>query len=160
MAEALTATGTFKYNALLALPELYRGPAIEGDNAFELVTGRRPIVESAVAFVAQDWPRLTVRRGTVVVGLSTGAPVRDGVPHVVGVVVRLGPAFALRPRHRHVRAPLSSATVARSQSSRLPTEEVDDCGFIYYALSIFAPRTGRFRPSWDRWCCMWAPLRP
>jgi 2-polyprenyl-6-methoxyphenol hydroxylase-like FAD-dependent oxidoreductase len=133
VAEALTATGAFEYNALLALPEQYRGPAIEGDNAFELVTGRRPIVESAVAFVAQDWPRLTVRRGTVVVGLSTGAPVRDGVPHVVGVVTSSG---------QHLPSDLVIDMSGRRSAlpqwleaigARLPTEEVDDCGFIYYA---------------------------
>src|SRR4029450_1378214 len=81
---ALLDAGATTFDALTLLP-----PSIEdraprpGDERFVSVTGRRPVVEYAVASVADR--RLEVRRGVSVTGLLTGPSAANGVPHVVGV---------------------------------------------------------------------------
>ena len=55
----------------------------DGDERFVTLTGRRPVLEYAVASVARK--RLDIRRGTAVAGLLTGALAAPGTPHVTGV---------------------------------------------------------------------------
>jgi flavin-dependent dehydrogenase len=85
LVEAVEATGGLHYNILLAIPEEVRGPERPEDRDGEILTGRRAVVEMAVASVAEATPGLRVRRGVGVEGLITGAPARNGIPHVVGV---------------------------------------------------------------------------
>lgn len=56
-----------------------------GDERLRMLTGRRPVVEAAVAAAAEDTPGLRVRRGVRVAGLLPGAAAVAGVRHVVGV---------------------------------------------------------------------------
>jgi hypothetical protein len=49
-----------------------------GDEAFQHVTGRRPVVEHAIAMAAREEPGLVIRRGVQVTALT-------GIPHVTGV---------------------------------------------------------------------------
>lgn len=53
------------------------------DEQFISVTGRRPVVEYAVASLAEAL--LEVRRGVSIAGLLTGPSTANGVPHVTGV---------------------------------------------------------------------------
>jgi hypothetical protein len=59
--------------------------AREGAGRFETITGRRAVLETAFAPVAQQTPRVTVRRGVTAAELLAGAQVRPGLPHVRGV---------------------------------------------------------------------------
>jgi 2-polyprenyl-6-methoxyphenol hydroxylase-like FAD-dependent oxidoreductase len=90
VAKAIDAAGGRRYNPLLGIPESVRGPERPTDAELEVLTGRRPIVESVLATVAADHPGLTIRRGTAVAGLRQGRPARAGVPHVRGVRTEAG----------------------------------------------------------------------
>ena len=102
------------------------------DKRFDLITGRRTVVESVTARLAEETPGVTVRRGAAVRGLTTGAPVRDGVPNIVGVELDSGDRLDADV--------VVDATGRRSPSSRwiadaggAPVhEELEDSGFIYY----------------------------
>ena len=50
--EELVAAGAVRLNPVLDAPEAFRGPVREGDGAFECISGRRCVVEAAVASVA------------------------------------------------------------------------------------------------------------
>ncbi len=86
--KGLIAAGAVCRNPVLDAPEAIRGSAREGDDAFECISGRRCVVEAAVASVAGRAPHLEIRRGAAAAGLVTGSSAHDGVPHVAGV--RLG----------------------------------------------------------------------
>ena len=57
----------------------------EGDEQFEVITGRRPVFEWVMSIAADAEPRVDVRRGVGVEGLLTGPSAVAGVPHVTGV---------------------------------------------------------------------------
>ena len=63
------------------------------DEAMRCIAGRRPIVESAVAAMAEVAPNVTIRRGTKVRELITGVSAVPGVPHVAGVRTTSGEAI-------------------------------------------------------------------
>ena len=110
-----------------------------GDERFETVTARRPVLEAALAAVAARTPGLTVRRGVQVSELRTGRDAGGraggaGEPHVTGVLTEGGETVRRRPgRGRRAdagrRSPLmleASVPDARSRSART-------AGFVYYA---------------------------
>jgi 2-polyprenyl-6-methoxyphenol hydroxylase-like FAD-dependent oxidoreductase len=68
------------------MPDEFNGGARPGDERFTSLTGRRPVVEAAIARVVAAEPGIEVRRGAAVRGLLTGELERAGVTHVVGVV--------------------------------------------------------------------------
>jgi 2-polyprenyl-6-methoxyphenol hydroxylase-like FAD-dependent oxidoreductase len=103
-----------------------------GDEAIRFVTGRRPIVEWAVAEMAQAAPNVTIRRGTRVRELITGASAVSGVPHVAGVRTTSG---------EEIRADLVIDAMGRrspacewilSAAGRSPIEEAEDSNFAYF----------------------------
>ena len=103
-----------------------------GDEAMRCVAGRRPIIEWAVAAMAQAAPNVTVRRGTSVRELITGAPAIPGVPHVAGVRTTSG---------EEIRADLVIDAMGRRSPARewivgaggrSPIEEAEDCNFVYF----------------------------
>ena len=103
-----------------------------GDEAMRCVAGRRPIVEWAVAAMAQAAPNVTIRRGTKVRELITGASAVSGVPHVAGVRTTSG---------EEIRADLVIDAMGRrspacewivSAGGRSPIEEAEDCNFVYF----------------------------
>jgi 2-polyprenyl-6-methoxyphenol hydroxylase-like FAD-dependent oxidoreductase len=144
--DELTAAGGLRANALELLPESRRGPMRDGDERFETVTARRPVLEAAVAAVAGRTPGVTIRRGVVVTGLLTDPQTPTGPPHVRGVLTRGG---------RALRADLVVDCCGRRSTlgswleavgARRPVEEREDCGFVYYARH-FRTRTGELPPS-------------
>jgi len=82
--ESFEAAGAYRFNAL---SKFTRGAMTEP--RFEVLTARRPILESVVARAAQETPGLTIRRGCAVDSLIS-APEREGVPHVKGVTTQGG----------------------------------------------------------------------
>jgi 2-polyprenyl-6-methoxyphenol hydroxylase-like FAD-dependent oxidoreductase len=143
---ALLSAGGTTFDALTLLP-----PSIEdraprpADERFVSVTGRRPVVEYAVASVADR--RLEVRRGVSVTGLLTGPSAANGVPHVVGVRTSENEAIVadlvIDAMGRRSALPDWLASIG----ARRPIEQAEDSGFIYYSR-YFRSRTGspaRFR---------------
>jgi flavin-dependent dehydrogenase len=130
--QELVAAGAICLNPVLGAPESVRGPARPGDGAFECISGRRCVVEAAVASVAGRAPRLQVRRGAAAAGLVAGPAAAGGVPHVAGVRLDTGEEIAadLVVDMTGRRSPLPRWLA--EIGARPPRDEVDDCGFIYY----------------------------
>jgi flavin-dependent dehydrogenase len=128
----LAAAGAVCLNPVLDAPEAIRGPARHGDSAFECISGRRCVVEAAVASVAGRTPHLEIRRGSAAAGLVTGPSAHDGVPHVAGVRLGTGEEVAadLVVDMTGRRSPLPRWLAAIG--ARPPRDQLDDCGFIYY----------------------------
>jgi 2-polyprenyl-6-methoxyphenol hydroxylase-like FAD-dependent oxidoreductase len=137
--KALDADGALRLNPVTSAPDFVSGGLREGDERFEALTGRRPVVEGAFARVAAAAPGIAVRRGTTVQALLTGDSAISGVPHVVGVVTDGG---------EEIRADLVvDASGRRSALPRLladigarsPVEELEDSGFMYYGRYYRSP---------------------
>ena len=132
VAAALDAAGALRLNFVADAPESITGGPRPEDGQFEMLTGRRPVVEAVVARAAESTPGLTVRRGTAVAGLLQGPDAAPGTPHVVGVVTEDG---------QELRADLVVDTTGRRSplprwldalGARPPREELEDSGFVYY----------------------------
>jgi 2-polyprenyl-6-methoxyphenol hydroxylase-like FAD-dependent oxidoreductase len=131
--DELERLGALRVNPLGALPdELTDGPR-DGDDRFETLTARRPILEAAVAAAAAATPGVAIRRGIAVTGLVSGSSVMAGVPHINGVLTDGASA---------VRADLVVDTTGRRSpvgsmldalGGRRPYEEREDSGFVYYS---------------------------
>ena len=130
--QALAAAGAVSLNPVLNAPEAIRGPASDEDGAFECISGRRCVVEAAVASVAAGAAHMEIRRGAAVAGLVTGPSAHSGMPHVAGVrldtdeVIDADLVVDMTGR----RSPLPRWLEAIGASP--PRDELDDCGFIYY----------------------------
>ena len=133
VAAALDADGALRFNPLEAVPVAMSGGVREGDERFQSLTARRPVVEAAVERVAARTEGVTVRRGVAVRGLLAGERRASAPPHVVGVVTDDG------TEHR-----ADLVVDAGGRRSALPAwiaalgarpivEERDDCGFVYLA---------------------------
>ncbi len=85
------AAGALRTNPIDNLPPTIadRTPR-DDDRQFDVVTGRRPVIEWVVSRAAASRRGLEVRRGVGVAGLVTGPSAIDGVPHVVGVRTEAG----------------------------------------------------------------------
>lgn len=144
--KALAAAGAVCINPVLNAPEALRGPARDEDDRFECISGRRCVVEAAVASVAGRVPRLEIRRGAAVTGLVTGPSARGGVPHVAGVRLDTGEEITadLVVDMTGRRSPLPRWLTAIG--ARAPRDELDDCGFIYYGRH-FRSADGRIPPA-------------
>lgn len=131
--EQVEALGGRRVNVIAMLADEVTGGCRDGDERFDAVAARRPILEGAVAAVASCTPGVTIRRGVAVTGLVTGAEAVGGVPHVTGVLTAGGEAIRA---HLVVdttgrRSPL--AGMLDAIGARRPIEEREESGFVYYA---------------------------
>ena len=134
----LEAAGALHLNTVAALPAARRGPMRDGDERFETVTARRPVLEAALSAAAEA-AGVTIRRGVTVTGLTTAGHAR--VPRVTGVLTGDGSAIIadLVVDCGGRRSALGSWLQAAG--ARRPAEERADCGFVYYARH-FRSRNG------------------
>jgi 2-polyprenyl-6-methoxyphenol hydroxylase-like FAD-dependent oxidoreductase len=136
---ALEADGALRTNPVLAMPDEFNGGARPDDERFTSLTGRRPVVEAAIARVVAAEPGIEVRRGTAVQGLLTGEPEQPGVPHVVGVVTdggeELGADLVVDASGRRSALPRWLTDLG----GRAPEEELADSGFVYYGRHYRSP---------------------
>ncbi len=120
-----------------------RGPR-PGDEAFQTVTGRRPVIESVFAAAAAEQPGVVIRRGVRVTGLTGGSAAVPGVPHVTGVRTsadeELGADLVVDATGRRSRGDELLAALG----ARPPRTEAEDSGFVYYTRYF----TGASRPPW------------
>jgi flavin-dependent dehydrogenase len=130
--QGLVAAGAVCLNPVLDAPEALRGSAREEDGAFECISGRRCVVEAAVASVAGRTPHLEIRRGAAVAEFVSGPSAHGGVPHVAGVRLGTGEEITadLVVDMTGRRSPLPRWLSAIG--ARQPYDELDDCGFVYY----------------------------
>jgi flavin-dependent dehydrogenase len=138
VAAELLALGATPINAVEMLPETRRGPMRRGDEQFDTAGVRRPVLEVALARIAEA-AGVDVQRGIRVAGLrSDGA----AVPQISGVILDNGRIAAAdlvvdcTGRRSHLGDWIADA------GGRRPEEEREDCGFIYYARQ-FRSTTGR-----------------
>ena len=130
---ALDADGALRFNPFANMPEHVSGGWRDDDDRFEVITGRRPMVEAAFARVTDAHPKITVRRGTGVRGLLVDSLAStNGVPHASGVVTEdaeeIRADLVVDAGGRRSALPSWLAAIG----ARPPLEEKDDCGFIYY----------------------------
>jgi 2-polyprenyl-6-methoxyphenol hydroxylase-like FAD-dependent oxidoreductase len=129
---ALDAHGALRFNPLVELPTAVTGGPRPGDERFELLTGRRPMVEATFARLAAREPGVEIRRGVAVNGVVTEGSGNGTIPHVTGVVLengeRIEAGLVVDAGGRRSALP---EWLARS-GGRPPFEEVADCGFMYY----------------------------
>ncbi len=130
---ALEDAGALRTNPIEGIPASLSGGRRKGDARFELLTGRRPVVEGAVHSVAARAEGLAVRRGVAVKGLILSD---NTVPHVDGVVLddgtELRADLVVDASGRQSRVP----RMLRDASLAGPVEEKEDSGFIYYGLTL------------------------
>ena len=143
--EAIQAAGGLRYNPLLALPEAVRGPARTEDAQLEVLTGRRPLVECALAEAAAGHPAIKVCRGVAASAVLSGKATRAGVLHVRGVRTENGEELTadlvvdLTGRRSQLARWLIEA------GGRPPREVCEDSGFTYYRAPL--PLARRDDPS-------------
>jgi 2-polyprenyl-6-methoxyphenol hydroxylase-like FAD-dependent oxidoreductase len=142
--DALLAAGAAKLNPLQRMPPgiADQGPR-PGDQRLTTITGRRPIVEYVFAHAADEEPRVDVRRGQVVTGLTTREV--DGAPHVCGVRTDAGEELQA---DLVVDAGGRRSALVRwlTEAGAMPAaEEAEDSGFIYYSR-FFGPSNGGGMP--------------
>ncbi len=132
-AKALEAAGAMRLNLIRdVVPAAMTGGWRDGDERYEWLTGRRPVVEAVLAAQAESTPGVEVRRGTAVAGLVSGAMAVPGVPHVTGVRTKAGES---------IQADLVVDMTGRRSAlpdwlqglgARRPVEELENSGFVYY----------------------------
>ncbi|HEX6489126.1 MAG TPA: NAD(P)-binding protein [Candidatus Dormibacteraeota bacterium] len=132
--DRLEAIGGRRLSPLELLPRSVadRSPR-PGDDRFELLTARRPVLEAAFAHVAATTSGVEIRRGVAVAEPIEGRSVLDGVPHVGGVRTKDGedhPADLVVDAMGR-RSPLTAWVTGLG--GRPPLEEASDAGFAYYS---------------------------
>jgi 2-polyprenyl-6-methoxyphenol hydroxylase-like FAD-dependent oxidoreductase len=129
---ALRAAGALRLNVIGDAPREMTGGWRDGDDCYELLTGRRPVVEAVIATQAAATRGVEVRRGTAVTGMVSGASALPGVPHVTGVRTKHGESIPadlvvdMSGRRSALPGWLSEI------GARDPAEELEDSGFVYY----------------------------
>lgn len=129
---ALRAAGALRLNVIGDAPREMTGGWRDGDDCYELLTGRRPVVEAVIAAQAAATRGVEVRRGTAVTGMVSGASALPGVPHVTGVRTKDGESIPadlvvdMSGRRSALPGWLSEI------GARDPAEELEDSGFVYY----------------------------
>ncbi|WAZ26708.1 FAD-dependent oxidoreductase [Streptomyces cinnabarinus] len=107
------------------------GERQEGDERFETVAARRPVLEMALFAEARETPGITVRCDVKVTGLVTGDARTLGTPHVVGVTTRNGETITadlvVDATGRSTRIPALLADLGAA-----PTSQHAAVGFRYY----------------------------
>jgi 2-polyprenyl-6-methoxyphenol hydroxylase-like FAD-dependent oxidoreductase len=131
--DRIEALGGRRFNMITALPRSLSDRSFrQGDERFETITARRPILECAFAQVAEATNGVQIIRGVGVQGLTTGRSVRQGIPHVTGVrtIDGTGIPADLVIDSMGRRSKLGEWIAAIG--GQTPYEEASDVGFAYY----------------------------
>lgn len=135
--DALGADGVQRVNLLHLQPDAVTHGWQPGDERFDTVTARRPVLEASLGRLADAEPGVTVRRGVRVHGLLTGSD-GGGVPHVRGLRTTAGDLVAdLVVDAAGRRTPLPGWLDRLGGPA--PVEQRDASGFVYYSRYFLAP---------------------
>ncbi|WP_448321656.1 NAD(P)/FAD-dependent oxidoreductase [Streptomyces sp. CO7] len=149
VADALEETGPLRLNIAGAARELPgMGGPLPGDERYDTLTARRPVLDAAFAAAAAATSGVTVRRGAAVTGLLTGAARVEGRPHVTGVVTGRGEELhaALVVDAGGRNSPVHALVAGLGGPP--PAEERAEAGFVYYARTYRAPGGAPAQPVW------------
>jgi 2-polyprenyl-6-methoxyphenol hydroxylase-like FAD-dependent oxidoreductase len=129
--EALLRSGCIAFDMTTVMPAFITDRARrEDDERFVTVTGRRAVVEYAVASTAERFVRVV--RGVSATELITGTSVATGIPHVIGVHATDGKRYiadlVVDAMGRRSRLPDWLEAVG----ARRPIEDAEESGFFYY----------------------------
>lgn len=125
--DRLRAAGALRLNFATTLPPAAYDGGRPGDERFDTLTARRPVLEAAFAEEAACVAGLTIRRGVTVAGVLTlggritGVRLTDGTHVQARLVVDCGGRRSALP------AWLAAAGLPKPQGER------SDAGFVYYA---------------------------
>jgi 2-polyprenyl-6-methoxyphenol hydroxylase-like FAD-dependent oxidoreductase len=132
LASALDDEGALRSNRMREMPVELTGGFRPGDECFEQITGRRPMVEATFARLAAREPGVEIRRGAAVRGLVAEGSGNGAVPHILGVLTDSGETvrgdLVVDAGGRRSALPDWLAAVG----ARRPREEKADSGFAYY----------------------------
>jgi flavin-dependent dehydrogenase len=133
VSKALQDAGALRVNFIRdVLPAEMSGGWRDGDERYEWLTGRRPVMEAVIAAAAQSTAGVEIRRGTPVAGLTSGAAALSGVPQVTGVRTKAGESIpadlVVDMTGRRSGLPGWLGEIG----ARRPAEELEDCGVVYY----------------------------
>lgn len=137
--ELLCANGALQFNIAKYLLEGQDDVTVTADDErFDLVSGRRSLIEWAFATAAKEHPNLEVRRGAAVTGLIADSEAHS-VPHVTGLALEGGETVSADL--------IVDATGRRSVTPRWleeigaagPAEVSAESGFAYYARYFRSP---------------------
>ena len=133
VSKSLQAAGVLRENVIRdVLPAAATGGWRDGDECYEVLTGRRPVVEAVFAGAAETTPGVELRRGSAVTGLDSGTSALAGVPHVAGVRTKTGEVvladLVVDMSGRRSALPDWLQRIG----ARRPAEELEDSGFLYY----------------------------
>lgn len=130
--DGLVEAGAISYNALANIPDEMKGGVRPGDDRFDVITGRRPMVEAVTARLCMETKNVDIRRSTPVQTLLSGSSDRAGVPHVRGVRLDSGEAMeadlVIDASGRRSPLPRWLADIGAPPI----VEEQEDSGFVYY----------------------------
>jgi 2-polyprenyl-6-methoxyphenol hydroxylase-like FAD-dependent oxidoreductase len=90
VAKVLQDAGGLRLNVIRDLPAAMTGGWRDGDEGYEWLTGRRPVVEAVLAAAAESAPGVEIRRGVAVADLVSETSALPGSPHVTGVRTKAG----------------------------------------------------------------------
>jgi flavin-dependent dehydrogenase len=128
---AFVEAGALRWDIIDSFPDALTGGRRPDDDRFVMITGRRPMMESAAAGFAAG-AGVDIRRGVAVLGLAH-EPGPDGVVHVTGVRTADGDVIdadlVVDCGGRRTSAPAWLRAIGASG----PREERADSGFCYYA---------------------------
>jgi 2-polyprenyl-6-methoxyphenol hydroxylase-like FAD-dependent oxidoreductase len=129
---ALERDGAVRFHPYAEAPDAVTGGPQPGDERHWLLSGRRCVVERAVASVAAETPGLELRRGVAVVELVCAPDAISGVPHVAGVRTDTGDTLradlVVDCSGRRSALPGWLAAIG----ARPPEDQLEDSGFIYF----------------------------
>jgi 2-polyprenyl-6-methoxyphenol hydroxylase-like FAD-dependent oxidoreductase len=124
--------GGRRFSLLSVLPPSVAGARRDGDERFDTLTARRPVIECAFAQLAEDTRGVKVLRGVCATGPVTGPSARPEVPHVAGVRTTDGAEISADLVVDAMGRRSKLGEWVASVGGRPPYEEVSDTGFAYY----------------------------
>jgi 2-polyprenyl-6-methoxyphenol hydroxylase-like FAD-dependent oxidoreductase len=139
--DELRKAGGLSTNLLELLPAQQIGPRRAGDDQFDIVTARRPVLEAALTAVADRDARITIRRGATVTGLLTDQSIGGPIPRISGVLTADGHTLRADLVVDCAGRRSALASWLQAAGARPPTEQRADSGFIYYGRH-FQSRNG------------------
>lgn len=131
--DELAQHGATRFNMLEAMPPTVADRSLrDGDEMFETLTARRPVVERAFAAAADNAPGVEIRRGVAVTAPIGGQATRAGVPHVAGVRLDTGEELEADLVIDAMGRRSKFGAWVEALGGRPPYEEALDAGFAYY----------------------------
>jgi 2-polyprenyl-6-methoxyphenol hydroxylase-like FAD-dependent oxidoreductase len=134
----LVRAGGRRLNLLRELPVTRTGGWRAGDERFDVVTARRPVLEAVLAAAVDRDPAIELGRGQAVTGLLVSDEPRRAVPHVTGVVA----GGSARPADLVVDTGGRRSTVPAllaAAAGRRQAEHRERLDFVYYAQHFRDP---------------------